>query len=217
MKIDNIESVINSFKEKSNPNDRYSSFDYCYNYFHPSNQKNQDVEKSCLVIGFYLASWGMYRGSSFLLRDKSVKHFEKLVDYIHQCDKEYWNIDVDKYDNSNIETIIKIYNDVKERVIPNNETHLTLVTKILLGVFGFIPAFDDKFCTTFRILYANKCGFRVVNEKSLNVIKSFYVDNDAVIDQLSQATKTKEFYSGQETNRNYTKAKIIDMFGFSYQ
>ncbi|EKM28037.1 hypothetical protein VCHENC02_6024, partial [Vibrio harveyi] len=37
-----------------------------------------DMEKSCLALGFYLASWGMFRGSSFML-EKSAKNFENLV------------------------------------------------------------------------------------------------------------------------------------------
>ncbi len=68
MKQADIKLVIEDFKLKSNPDDRYTSFDYCYNYFRTTNDLNQDIEKSCLVLGFYLASWGMFRGSSFLLQ-----------------------------------------------------------------------------------------------------------------------------------------------------
>jgi len=70
-----IETAVNKYKSQSNPDDRYTSFDYCYNYFRTTNDLTQDIEKSCLVLGFYLASWGMFRGSSFLLQ-KSIKHFE---------------------------------------------------------------------------------------------------------------------------------------------
>ena len=70
-----IETAVNKYKSQSNPDDRYISFDYCYNYFRTTNDLTQDIEKSCLVLGFYLASWGMFRGSSFLLQ-KSIKHFE---------------------------------------------------------------------------------------------------------------------------------------------
>lgn len=50
-----IEKIVNKFKSQSNPDDRYTSFDYCYNYFLTTNDITQDVEKSCLVLGFYLA------------------------------------------------------------------------------------------------------------------------------------------------------------------
>ena len=138
-----IETIVNKFKSQSNPDDRYTSFDYCYNYFRTTNDITQDIEKSCLVLGFYLASWGMFRGSSFLLQ-KSVKHFEPTIRYISTLDKSVWEIDADNYDENNILTIIKIYNGIKTRLINKDNSDLTLITKILLGVFGFIPAFDNS-------------------------------------------------------------------------
>lgn len=69
MKIENLEQLVIDFKNESQEkNHRYTSFDYCYNYFHPTNNSKQDIEKSCLVLGFYLASWGMFRGSSFFTK-----------------------------------------------------------------------------------------------------------------------------------------------------
>ncbi|MDI6803669.1 MAG: hypothetical protein QME58_07460 [Bacteroidota bacterium] len=106
---------------------------------------NKDVEKSCLVLGFYLARWGMFRGSSFLLQH-SVKH-------------------------------LRIYKEIKERLILNGNKDLTLITKVLLGVFGFIPAFDTYFCDTFRAISKGQCGFRKVNNISLGFIHNFYQEN----------------------------------------
>ncbi len=57
MKIENLETIINEFKSKSKPTDRYTSFDYCNNYFKTTYNLKTDLEKSCLVLGFYLASW----------------------------------------------------------------------------------------------------------------------------------------------------------------
>ncbi len=88
-----IEPIVKKFLSKLNPDDRYVSFDYCYNYFKTTKDLTKDVEKSCLVIGFYLASWGMFRGSSFLLQ-KSVKHFQPAIQYIATLEKSVWNIDV---------------------------------------------------------------------------------------------------------------------------
>jgi len=74
-KQNDINTIIDKFQNNNISNtDRYTSFDYCYNYFRqPSKEILADMEKSCLVIGFYLASWGMLRGSSFLLVPKKVK------------------------------------------------------------------------------------------------------------------------------------------------
>jgi hypothetical protein len=88
-----LPKTIDLFIKQRTPEHRYTSFDYCYNYFHPDNRsKTGDMEKSCSVLGFYLASWGMLRGSSFLL-EKSVKHYEKTVQYITDCDSSLWKID----------------------------------------------------------------------------------------------------------------------------
>ncbi len=208
-----IETYVNAFKSQANPNDRYSSFDYCYNYFRTTNDITKDIEKSCLVLGFYLASWGMLRGSSFLLQ-KSAKHFEPAIEYIASLPKSVWEIDVDSYDKESIQTIITIYNDIKGNIISSNNADLTLITKTLLGVFGFTPAFDNYFCTTFRKLSNGQCGFRKLNIKSLSVIKTFYESNKTTIDRLHNQTFTTDFASGEKTGIQYPKAKIIDMYGF---
>ena len=208
-----IETIVNKFKSQSNADDRYTSFDYCYNYFHTTNDLTQDIEKSCLVLGFYLASWGMLR-NSFLLQ-KSVKHFESTIRYIATLDKFVWEIDVDNYNEKNIETIIGIYKDIKKHLILNGNSDLTLITKILLGVFGFIPAFDNYFGNSFRAISNGQCGFRKVNVKSLTFIKTFYESNKSTIDRLSMETFTTDFITGLKTTINYPKAKIIDMYGFT--
>ncbi len=213
--IPDIEKVVNVFKEDSKPLDRYSSFDYCYNYFLTTKDLNTDIEKSCLTLGFYLASWGMLRGSSFLLL-KSVKYYQPVIGYIASLDKSLWNIDVDTYTDENIKTIIEIYDDIKSHLIQNGNADLTLVTKVILGIFGFVPAYDQYFCNTFRDIYKDqKCGFRKMNIKSLKCISAFYETNHVIIDKLSAETFTTDFITMEETKFHYPKAKIIDMYGFS--
>lgn len=214
MKRTDIEAVVENFKSKSGPYDRYTSFDYCYNYFRQTSDLNQDIQKSCLTLGFYLASWGMFRGSSFLLQ-QSAKQFYPTIKYINSLDKSVWSIDVDQYSDGNIQTIIRIYKDIKKNLIQKDNTDLTLITKVLLGVFGFIPAFDSYFCDSFRMISEGSCGFRRVNEKSMNFIRNFYNTNQDVIDKLSSETFTTDFHTGEKTQINYPKAKIIDMYGFS--
>lgn len=211
-----IFDVVIQFQSKNSPTDRYASFDYCYHYFRNSSSEDilKNMEKSCLVIGFYLASWGMLRGSSFLL-NHSVKYYEPLVKYIASLDESVWNIDVQTYTNENIEIILNIYQKIKVLLIKNGNSDLTLITKILLGVFGFIPAFDRYFCDTFRSISNGKCGYRRCNKNSLKNVHQFYLDNQAVIDKLSEELKVIEFQSGKQSAFNYPKAKIIDMYGFT--
>ncbi len=208
--------MILMFQLDNQPTDRYSSFDYCYHYFHPSSSRDylNDIEKSCLVMGFYLASWGMLRGSSFLL-NKSAKYYENIIRYISELDKQMWEIDVDKYNEENIDCICSIYKDIKHLIVENGNSHLILVTKIMLGVFGFIPAFDNYFGKSFRSIFEGECGFRSVNKKSLNYIRTFYENNKDEIDNYSNTIHVTDFCTGKESNLNYKKAKIIDMYGFT--
>jgi hypothetical protein len=209
-----IRRLITDFQKDNEPTSRYSSFDYCYNYFKTTSKENliADKEKSCLILGFYLASWGMMRGSSFLL-SMSCKYFEPIVENIAETDKAIWNIDIDKYTDENIRIILKIYAETKNILIPSRQSDLTLITKVLLGVFGFVPAFDQYFCDTFRKIYPT-CGFRSINEMSLKCISDFYQQNEEVINEIAFNTFTVDFTTGKATKINYPKAKIVDMYGF---
>jgi hypothetical protein len=211
-----ISKMVAEFQLENSPTDRYASFDYCYHYFHPTtaNDLLGEIEKSCLSLGFYLASWGMLRGSSFLL-NKSVKYYEPLIRFIAGLDYSVWDIDADKYSEENIRTICSIYREIQRIIVNNGNSHLTLVTKIMLGVFGFIPAYDNFFGNTFRNIFQGICGFRSVNQKSLHCIKQFYVDNREEIDKYSSKIYVKEFATENDSGITYTKSKIIDMYGFN--
>jgi hypothetical protein len=238
LKRDDIEKTIENFlslkgvDEKDFSKHRYSSFDYCYNYF--CNNKGKlanDMEKSCLTLAFYLASWGMYRGSSSILQ-KSVKHFEPLIEdieKIHSKDKDLfaelkidndtdlWKIDVDNYDDKNIKTLIHLYDHIETilgKSKKGKDASVTLVTKIMLGVFGTVPAYDRLFQDSFSDISGRDCCFTSFNDDSLNTIKAFYEVNKDVIDKLADETYTYDFRTGEKTKRQYTKAKIIDMYGF---
>lgn len=217
--IPSITETVNKFKSQANKDDRYRSFDYCYNYFKNTHDLTNDIEKSCLTLGFYLASWGMYRGSSFILQ-KSLSHYKETIIYLNKWkinDPSVWEIDIDKYDDKNIEKLIKIYNEICKILVKSDDESkkhrsITLVTKLMLGVFGSVPAFDNYFIETFAKL--GTCKFKVFNKKALIQIKEFYDDNHKEINTLSNSIKTLDFLTGEETQINYTKAKIIDMYGF---
>jgi hypothetical protein len=223
LKVTDLEVIAEGFIEKLDPYHRYTSFDYCFNYFQATKGKAKDIEKSCLVLGFYLASWGMYRGSSFMLK-KSLKQLEQTVGYIAGLDENIWGIDVEKYkhkdeEKDNIDNIIEVYNGIKEALMPgiDGHAHLTLITKIMLGVFGCVPAYDTNFIETFKGLgFENKCRFSSFDRESLECIHDFYTKNKETIDKLSKNTKTLSFVEDEKTKLVYPKAKIIDMYGFNF-
>ena len=217
MKKKDIEIVTKGFREKSkNKHHRFVSFDFCYNHFLLKDPKEY-LEKSFMTLGFYLASWGMLRGSSFLLQ-KNLKHFQPTIEYIASIDKSVWKIDAHNYTDANRKVILDIYKDVKGLLVLDGKSDMTLVTKALLGVFGFVPAFDQYFCQTFREIYKSQgCSFRLVNDEALKCISDFYNCNHQVIDSISKNIYTIDFLSQESTSINYPKAKIIDMYGFFSQ
>lgn len=138
------------------PNHRSKSFEHCYSYF----QNIKDKDKAMLHIAFYLSSWGMYRGSSFLLQ-KDYKIYDKVIDLLKKEKyKQLTNLenveenDIEKY----IELIYNLYSELEielDKIRLNyyisinkkvkNKISATLITKIMLGTIGCIPAYDRFF------------------------------------------------------------------------
>lgn len=90
----------------------------------------------------------MLRGSSKLLQ-KSPAALKPLVEHIAQS--KVWDIDVDNYNDENIEKLLEEYHELEEILNAMDvKPTLTLVTKIMLGVYGNIPAYDTYFTEAFR-------------------------------------------------------------------
>ena len=211
MQRSEIKKCLTNYLSNLDPNERYASYDYCYNYFRSFVDLNQTSElasdannqNSCIQLGFYLASWGMYRGSSQLLQ-KSAKELEKVIKIIASTDPALFKIDVHNYDKE----IIRQMLDLKDR-LQNAFTHpatTTLLTKTMLGVFGCIPAFDSYF--------VRGSGLRTVNGKNLLQIKDFYLKNQDLIERERNTQFTLNFDTGSSTKHLYTRAKMIDMIFF---
>jgi hypothetical protein len=214
-----ISAAYDEFIRIKKNSSRFSSYDYCYNYFHSFSDKRdlasaENLEKSCLHLGFYLASWGMLRASGFLSKE-SLTFYKGIVEWLaKECPKEAWLIDVHNY-NRNDDLLIHIYNDLC-RFIPEENRKITLATKMMLGIMGNTPAFDSYFVNTFKNHYGERSKFHSFNKTALEALYEFYNENNQLIDQLCGECYTAQFPTGAPTNFHYTKAKIIDMIGFGY-
>lgn len=220
MKLDEskIKEVIDVFLKQwtADSSNRFASFDFCYSYFNSFDDKREianekNIEKSCLQLGFYLASWGMLRASSFLI-NKSLRYYKDLIETIANTPQRAWDIDINTYDKDS-ELLIETYKSISSHF--DDHRHLTLTTKIMLGVFGNAPAFDDFFCTTFRKLYPGN-GFRAFNKDSIQTVYEFYKENNQLIDSYGTTLYCKDFVTGENYKFNYKKSKIVDMIGFQY-
>ena len=212
-------NVAKYFGDRS-PVERAASFDYCFNYFQsfrscdiietlalPSN-----IEASCLHLGYYLASWGMLRGST-MLHTKSYRFFAPVIEAIAQERPAVWGIDANKYTDANITKLLELKSRMSAAMTTKSaEGNLvtvptdTLITKVLLGVFGSVPAFDTFFKRGFRTVTDRAVK---VDQRTLRAIGDFYAANAAAIDQ--QRARTLDFARGQPTALRYTRAKVIDM------
>lgn len=137
--------------DRRGPGQRYASFDYCFNYFQAFREQDQiggiaerdNVQLSCLQLGFYLASWGMFRSS--VLRTRSLKQFEPVIEVIAHTPRRIWDIDAHGYSTETCGLLTSTAAEIRSALqYPDGERPTnTLVTKIMLGVFGNVPAFDN--------------------------------------------------------------------------
>ena len=203
-----IEANIRGYLQGRMPQERDASFDYCFNYFQTFREQHTveqmaspaHLRESCFQLGFYLASWGMLRGSSFLSK-KSAKFYVPIIETIANANPLLWDIDAHCYTTDNIALILTFKEEVAQALGKTNNPSDILVTKIMLGVFGNVPAFDDYFTKGFSVSSFGK--------RALEEVAHFYEARKAVIEQFR--VPTLDFETGQPTRRLYSRAKIIDM------
>lgn len=208
-----IEVNIKRFMGDRTAEQRYASFDYCYNYFQ-SFRENGNVEcigapenllLSCLHLGFYLASWGMFRGSSGMLT-RSLKQFEPVVKLISRIPDDVWTIDAHCYSEAVCYKLISTANSIQEALRHSDGAWptKTLATKTMLGVFGNVPAFDSRVVAGLRNAeLTGQFGIRALRD-----IGRFYDSHQQAIECSREYTL--DFSTGQPTHRRYTRAKVID-------
>lgn len=200
--------LVNGVESADPSSERITSFDYCYNHFQAFRENRAalaseaELERSCLHLGFYLASWGMLRGSSELLQ-KSLRHYVPLIELIAETKEDVWAVDIDQYTEDNIERLISLERDIRRVISGTRAATDTLSTKIMLGVFGNVPAFDSFFRAGFHV-----SGF---GPQALRDIGQFYCRHK---DAFKTPIFTMNFHKRKAPERRYPKAKIMDMVFF---
>lgn len=171
----------------------------------------------------------MLRGSSVLFKENSPASLRNVVECIAKTPKEVWDIDVEQYGNEKCrKQIIDLYDSIKlaltegsssvdckgNQIASLKNPSRTLVTKIMMGVFGIVPAFDTFFSDVFDSLYPGK-GFHSGNfsHDCLEAIYDFYLQNKQQLDSIKIAVI--DFDGEPIEGMYYKKAKLIDMYGFT--
>ncbi len=139
---------------------RYRSWEHCYGYFRNivNGGADFDCNQAALQLGFYLASWGMYRGSSFLLQHAYTVHLG-VIDLLRESRfSVLWETEFGAHstDLELIPIILEVISGIRAVYKPfapagnSKQPTYTLITKILLGTLGCLPACDRYFIDGFK-------------------------------------------------------------------
>lgn len=159
---DAIRAIRTYFNETvKDSHGRYMSWRHCYNSFY-TNRNTLDenaIDYLALHLAFYLASWGMYRGSSFLLQKDYKVHIPVVKIIMEERYKPLLGISAEEISkDENLVLLEEISDRIRKAYAEeqpssdgaiNNATD-TLVTKILLGTLGCVPAFDRYYVQAVR-------------------------------------------------------------------
>lgn len=185
-----MKKYVNKYiKQLYKPNHRFKSWEHCFMAF---SDFNNDIDYLTLQLAFYLASWGMYRDPSELLQKDYLIH-EPVVEIV-RSNSELRKENVTYED---IESINEIIEKIKKEYKVANVSR-TLVSKILLGTLGCIPALDRFFCDGWKICEETK-GFSI----NLQNIISFADKHKIEIEECRNCIKS---------NVIYPPMKIVDMY-----
>lgn len=214
MPIEGLEGSIEKFLKSQNndPHHRYLSWNHCYEAF-DNISKVSEKDYLALHLAFFLASWGMYRGSSGLLW-KDYKIHVDAIDII----KNYLWLRGNSYQKDGYVTgVLELVKDLNgyyekktyEKITYEKKIHekkislksitptSTLISKIILGTLGCLPAFDQFFCLGF---WGNPN--MQLTEKNIESIQQYAIRNQSAI---------------QKYANNYPVMKVIDMGFWEYE
>lgn len=213
-----VELAISIFVNKITKvkNDRYKSWEYCYRNFIEARQNSSpNYDILSLHLAFYLASWGMYRGSSFLLH-KDYKIHRPVVEML--LNQDYANLaGIDWVKNKQCDDELHLLGELQNNIndyyasvrkdvvidLKNNEyVSEILVTKILMGTLGCAPAYDRYFKLGIKFLNVSTGNF---NRNSIEKLISFYTLYSDRFEQIRNKLHV------DDSGMKYPQMKLIDM------
>lgn len=207
----NINKVIEKYISgiASDEFHRYRSWDNCFQSFSSSRQSEIQI----LELAFYLASWGMYRGSSGLLQKNHLIH-KGAVDIIYlKINQKLKCNETKEVKRDNIQAILSMKNELaqhyssiyfttgKEKSKSISPTD-TLLSKIILGTLGCVPAYDRYFLDGLKEM---KMAHNSFSEASLIELFKFIENNKKEVELAQKLVKKK-------TKKHYPVMKILDMY-----
>ena len=212
--IDELISAAQTFYEdaRRDENGRSRSWEHCYRVFRDARtDPSPDYDYLSLHLAFYLASWGMYRGSSFLLQ----KDYKVLVPIVEEILKSEYDClfgvacadlresEVQERLTNVYAYIAKHFRPIREKVAGRKVTtpvSPVLITKILMGTLGCVPAYDRFFqdgVATYKV---------TTQEYSLESVRKLAKFYEAHNDRLEEARRGMRV-----GDLIYPQMKLLDM------
>ena len=190
-------SALSEFYKNSrtDENGRFRSWEHCYkNFYKARSEKNPDVDYLSLHLSFYLASWGMYRGSSFLLEKDYRVHIPAINKIL--CPKydvllgANYKVLLDE-DNQALlwelsEELEEYYKGIRSQVKGvniKNPVSKTLITKILMGTLGCVPAYDRYYVQAVKQYGISVGGY---NKESVKDVAKYYEESHNILNKLKE-------------------------------
>ena len=193
-------------------NGRSRSWEHCYRVFRDARtDPSSDYDHLSLHLAFYLASWGMYRGSSFLLQ-KDYKVLSPVVEEVLKPEYDcLFGVACADLREPEVQVMLTNVNDciveyfwpIRDEVAGcevASSVSPVLVTKILMGTLGCVPAYDRFFqdgVATYKVTT------REYSLDSVLRLVDFYEEHN---DRLEEARRGFE-----GDGLTYPQMKLLDM------
>ena len=212
--IDELISAAQTFYDdaRANENGRSRSWEHCYRVFRDARtDPSPDYDYLSLHLAFYLASWGMYRGSSFLLQ----KDYKVLVPIVEEILKPEYDClfgvacaDLresevkDRLENLN-KYIAKHFEPIRDEVAGRkvaSDVSPVLITKILMGTLGCVPAYDRFFVDGIK---KYKVTTQEYSLESVRKLAKFYEAHNDRLEEARRGMRVGDLI--------YPQMKLLDM------
>ena len=200
---------------------RYLSWEHCYTQFYEARQNPEkaNVDNLSLHLAFYLASWGMYRGSSFLLQYDYTIHTSVVKEILKSEYNTLFGLECKELNNEQTSSLLKklnseisaIYNpfrlELKETEVTQDISTI-LVSKVLLGTLGCVPAYDRFFVDAVK---KNEVTTGNYNIASLQKLIKFYEEHQEKLEKLRSQFLIEYKFEGRKKTLDYPQMKLLDI------
>jgi hypothetical protein len=203
-----IDQKIQAWFEGSagEPHARFRSWEHCYGFFRRAGRSGVKVHQdhAALHLAFFLASWGMFRGSAFSLKHAYTIHRGVVATLGQPRFALLWEREfgAKKEDANLIPTILAARDAVREAYEPFGNASDILIGKVLLGTLACLPACDRYFIWGFR---RSNLKFSGLNEKFVERVFGFCRENLTELRKAQSETK-------RSTGMRYPLMKLVDMY-----